>query len=98
MAYNMIPLEAAESFPEIAVASNDLSGGLFSVIVLLLIGTIIFIYFHDKKIAVVLTGDSFILMVLSIGMFFVNLTTWQVLVTTIVMFIASIIFLVASKD
>lgn len=99
MTYNMTNLESAAHFPDMAVAvNNDISGGLLSISFLIVIGIVIMISFRDKDMRAVFVGSTFILTVIALGMFVADFTSWQVLVTLVIMFIVSLMFYFVTKD
>ena len=96
--YNLTAVEAAETFPQIATATNDLTGSLLAIAFLLIIAVLVMIVFKNNDMRTVFIGDSLLITVLAIILWAGDFVAWKVIVLPSVCLIGGLIFYFATQD
>ena len=98
MAYtNLTNITDADTYLEVAEATNNITGGLLSNVILFCIFLLILMVFKNQDIKKVLVADFFVISVIATYFFFVGFIAWYVLIICLVGLIASIIILFSSR-
>lgn len=97
MSYNLTNITEANSYIEIVEGVNDLTGGLYINVVLLIIFFAVFIIFKNFNTKAVFVADSFLVSVVAALAFFAGLCSWHILVLPVLMLFSSIILLMFSQ-
>ena len=95
--YNLTNITDANDFLEIAVATNRLTGDLYSGVILLALFLVAFMVFQNHPTKVVFIGASFLVSVVAALFFFSGFASWRAVVLPVVLLFVSIIIYVLTE-
>jgi hypothetical protein len=90
--YNLTNITDANNIYETVVAVNQLSNGIFGLILIASVFLILFFSLKTEDTENAFISSSFITTILSIIMVFINLSSWYMVMLPLVIFIGSIIY------
>jgi len=90
--YNLTNITDANNIYETVVAVNQLSNGIFGLILIASVFLILFFSLKTEDTENAFISSSFITTIISIIMVFINLSSWYMVMLPLVIFIGSIIY------
>lgn len=95
--YNDTNITNANNIYEIVKAANDLSGGLYFTVMLLVLVLTYFVVFKKQDFKDVFVAGSFFIFIVAILMFVAKLVDQTFIIAPLVMFLASILIYLLSE-
>lgn len=101
MIYNLTGVENAEHFPDLVIAvNNDVTHAKYAMAVIIIVALVLIIAFRNRNVDMraAFVATTFIISVIASLMWIKKFVPWQVPTTTLVLFVASLIYLYVTKD